>query len=58
MPSAYDKLVQQLGEDAARAEMARRRSLVKNLGRGGFKNKPELAKKMSEKGLKARWSKK
>ena len=57
MSNAYEKMVKELGVDGARSEMARRRSLVKpeNLGKGGFKDNPKLAKEMSAKGLKARW---
>lgn len=50
----WDKLVAELGEEGARQEMKRRRSLVKNLGKGGFAANKELAKRASRLGVEAR----
>lgn len=50
----YENLVKKRGEKFARAEMARRRSLVKNHARAGSFRDPEFAKAMSIKGVEAR----
>lgn len=51
----YDKLVSELGEDGAKAEMRRRRSLANpNNHPGGSFNNPEFAREASLKAAKAR----
>ena len=48
----YDQLLEKYGKEEADAEMARRRSLVKNVG--GFRSDPNLARKAQLKSAKAR----
>lgn len=52
--SPYQRLMSEVGEEAAKKEMARRRSMVKNLGRGGFAASNELAKRASKLGVQKR----
>lgn len=49
----YQQLVDKLGEAAAKAEMKRRRSLVKNHPGGSFRD-PLFAKKASKLGVEAK----
>lgn len=50
----YKKLVLELGEEGAREEMRRRRSMVQNLGKGGFASNRDLAKRASLLGVEKR----
>lgn len=56
MASMYQKLVESLGEEGAKLEMKRRRSFVKNIPGGAFRNK-EFAKEQSARAAEARKAK-
>lgn len=55
--NAWESLVERVGLEEAKKIMSQRRSMVKNLGNGGFKASPELAKRASKLGVQAREAK-
>jgi hypothetical protein len=56
MNGNYKQLVEEHGEEVARQEMARRRSLVKNLG--GFGKDTELARAAQKRSVQSRYANK